>query len=105
MTDSGNRFWDNVSSVPLSELKATPEVRELLQESFFFKPLPFVDRVIFIATPHRGSFRATGFVLDIIRRLVSLPVTVVKGVGDIRSRIRTPSTAMWSSVSRPRWTT
>ena len=83
VTDSGNRFWDNVSSVPLSELKATPEVRELLQETFFFKALPFVDRVIFIATPHRGSFRATGFVLDIIRRLVSLPVTVVKGVGDI----------------------
>jgi hypothetical protein len=83
VTDSGTRFWDNVSKVPPSELTMSPETRELVQSGFFFKPLPFVDRVIFIATPHRGSFRATGFVLDIVRRLVTLPVTVVKGVGQL----------------------
>ena len=83
VTDSGSRFWDNVSSVPLSDLKATPEVRELLQDTMFFEPLPFVTRVVFIATPHRGSFRATGFVLNVIRRLVTLPITVVKGIGDL----------------------
>ena len=43
VTDSGTRFWDNVSKVPLSDLKVTPEQRELLQDSMFFKPLPFVD--------------------------------------------------------------
>jgi pimeloyl-ACP methyl ester carboxylesterase len=83
VTDSGTRFWNNVSKVPLSDLKATPEARELLQDTMFFKPLPFVTRVVFIATPHRGSFRATGFVLDVVRWLVTLPITVVKGVGDI----------------------
>ena len=83
VTDSGNRFWDNVSNVPLDELKMSPANRELLEGSMFFKPLPFVDEVIFIATPHRGSFRATGFVLDVVRRLVTLPVTVVKGFGDV----------------------
>jgi pimeloyl-ACP methyl ester carboxylesterase len=83
VTDSGTRFWDNVSKVPLSELKVTPEQRELFESAFFFKPLPFVTRVIFIATPHRGSFRATGFVLDIVRRLVTLPITVVKGITDV----------------------
>jgi pimeloyl-ACP methyl ester carboxylesterase len=83
VTDSGTRFWDNVSSLPLSELKATPEARELLQDTMFFKPLPFVTRVVFIATPHRGSFRATGFVLELVRRLVTLPITVVKGIGDV----------------------
>ena len=83
VTDSGNRFWDNLSRVPLSELKVTPEQRELLEGALFFKPLPFVDRVIFIATPHRGSFRATGFVLDVIRWLVTLPVKLVRDIGDI----------------------
>ena len=83
VTDSGDRFWNNVSHVPFADVKMSPENRELLQETMFFKPLPFVDEVIFVATPHRGSFRATGFVLDIVRRLVTLPVTVVKGLGDV----------------------
>ena len=43
VTDSGTRFWDNVSKVPVSELKVTPEMRELLESTMFFMPLPFVD--------------------------------------------------------------
>jgi len=35
-----------------------PETRELLRNSLFFTPLPFVKRVIFISTPHRGSYQA-----------------------------------------------
>jgi pimeloyl-ACP methyl ester carboxylesterase len=86
VTESGNRFWDNVSEVPLSELQISPETRELLQTAMFFEPLPFVDTVVFIATPHRGSFRATGFVLNIIRRLVTLPITVIKGIGELATQ-------------------
>jgi len=83
VTDSGDRFWNNLSRVPLADLKMTPENRELLERTMFFTPLPFVTRVVFIATPHRGSFRATGFVLDLVRRLVTLPVTLVRDIGDI----------------------
>jgi hypothetical protein len=83
VTDSGDRFWSNISKEPLSELKMSPETRELLQSGMFFKPLPFVTRVVFICTPHRGSFRATGFVLDAVRRLVTLPVNVAKGVVEV----------------------
>jgi hypothetical protein len=52
--------------------------RALLERTVFFKPLPFVTRVIFVATPHRGSFRVSTLVLGLVRRLVSLPVTLVK---------------------------
>jgi len=48
----------------------------------FFKPLPFVTRVVFICTPHRGSFRATGLVLNLVRRLVTLPANLAKGAVD-----------------------
>jgi hypothetical protein len=44
----------------------------------FFEPVPSVERVVFIATPHRGSYRATGRILRLIRRLVRLPGTLVK---------------------------
>ena len=83
VTDSGNRFWDNVSSVPVSSMTMTADMRTLVTTSFFFQPLPFVNRVVFIATPHRGSFRATGLALNVIQRLVTLPITVVKGTGEI----------------------
>lgn len=74
---SGTRFWDANISVPFEEVEMAPETRELLRESIFFEPVPTVKRVIFIATPHRGSFRAAGFVLNLIRRIVNLPGRLV----------------------------
>ena len=56
------------------------ETRALVERTVFFKPLPFVKRVVFVATPHRGSFRVGTLVLGLVRRLVSLPVKVVRGV-------------------------
>jgi hypothetical protein len=50
---------------------------------FVFHPLPFVSRVVFIATPHGGSFRVSRLVLNLVRRLVTLPATVVKEIGQI----------------------
>jgi len=80
VTESGTRFWDNISRVPFSELKTTQEQRDLLQQTMFFEPLPFVTEVVFIATPHRGSFQVTALVLTLVRWLVSLPRTLVQGL-------------------------
>jgi pimeloyl-ACP methyl ester carboxylesterase len=83
VTDSGDRFWANVTSTPLDELKMSDETRDLLRRTMFFKPVPFVTRVVFLATPHRGSFRVSSLVLGLVRRLVTLPVALVKDFGDI----------------------
>jgi hypothetical protein len=83
VTDSGSRFWDNIAREPLARLKMTEETRELVKSSLFFEPQPFVKQIIFICTPHRGSFRVTGLVLDLVRRLVTLPARLVKGAADI----------------------
>jgi pimeloyl-ACP methyl ester carboxylesterase len=83
VTDSGNRFWDNIAREPLARLKMNEETRELVKSSLFFEPQPFVKQIIFICTPHRGSFRVTGLVLDLVRRVVTLPARLVKDVADI----------------------
>jgi hypothetical protein len=49
----------------------------------FFEPLSCVTRVVFIATPHQGSFRASTAVLNLVRRLVTLPITVVEGLNEL----------------------
>jgi hypothetical protein len=48
-----------------------------------FEHQPFVTRVVFIATPHQGSFRVSSFVLGTLRKLVTLPLTVVRGTAEL----------------------
>src|SRR5258705_4417498 len=69
--DSGTRLWP--FSVPPEELGLDVETRELLTHALMIKPLPFVRRVIFIATPHRGSYQALGIVGSFASWLVNLP--------------------------------
>ncbi len=69
--DSGTRLWP--FSVPPEELDLDIETRELLTHALMIKPLPFVRRVIFIATPHRGSYQALGILGSFASWMVNLP--------------------------------
>jgi len=80
VTDSGDRFWSNVSDVPFSQVKGPPDALEFVRDAMFFKPVPSVTRVVFIATPHRGSFRVSSIVPDLVRRIVTLPVSTARNI-------------------------
>jgi triacylglycerol esterase/lipase EstA (alpha/beta hydrolase family) len=83
VTESGNRFWDAASRVPFAQLRTTPEERALLQPAMFFEPLPFVTRVVFMSTPHRGSYRAGRMVLKLVRRVVTLPIRLAQPFNEL----------------------
>jgi hypothetical protein len=58
--------------------RATPrqvydQVEANVRGLIFLQPLPFVGRVIFISTPHRGSYMAGEFVRNLVRKFVALP--------------------------------
>ncbi|MHC4341247.1 MAG: esterase/lipase family protein, partial [Planctomycetota bacterium] len=74
--DGGDRLWEAVTDDPLDSLEVTAEQRELLRSCFYFPRLPYIERVIFMATPHRGSDIASGFVGSFGSSLVSLPKEV-----------------------------
>jgi len=80
---SGNRFWENASTLPFEEVEMQPETRVLLREAVFFDPVATVRRVVFISTPHRGSYQATGWALNLVRRLIRLPGTLVSQFQDL----------------------
>ena len=86
VTDSGTRFWDAVTDVPFEKVDASPETRALVQRAMFFDHQPYVKRVVFIATPHRGSFRVSSFVLGAVRKLVTLPLTLVGGLAELATK-------------------
>jgi pimeloyl-ACP methyl ester carboxylesterase len=53
--DSGDRLWRFVSDRPFEQMAGDPGDRDLFRRALFFRPRPEVRRVVFIATPHRGS--------------------------------------------------
>lgn len=71
--DSDDRFWQGVSSKPFDQVSLSDQTRKIVSQALFVKPLPFVKRVVFIATPHRGSYLAGP---QIIRRLAERLITV-----------------------------
>ena len=81
--DTGSRLWDAISRKPLDELRLQPDTRELLRQSFFVEPAPFVGRVIFVATPHRGSYLAEYSLGRFIAGFVRLPFDLLRATGDV----------------------
>ena len=79
--DSGMKLWP--FSLPPEELNVSSETRDLLTHGLIFKPLPSVKEVIFIATPHRGSYQALGILGEFASWLVNLPGRFTKLSVDI----------------------
>jgi pimeloyl-ACP methyl ester carboxylesterase len=69
----GDKLWQALSDKKFDQLDLTPDLRKQIKTLFFFEPVPSVKRVVFISTPHRGSFLTTGFVRNLMRRLINLP--------------------------------
>ncbi len=70
---SHNDFWNIVSDKPFDAVKASPEMHQRLEHTFFFQPDPAVRRLITIATPHRGSKFANGATRWLAREFIKLP--------------------------------
>lgn len=82
--DTGTRLWDRISSKSFDEIQVSPETHELLKQSLFFTPLPFVQRLVFVATPHHGAIMAAWqWVTDLASRVVIIPVTIMSGLAQL----------------------
>jgi pimeloyl-ACP methyl ester carboxylesterase len=81
--DPGDRIWTGVSHQPLNSLKLTDVSRTMLRETMFPRPLSNVQRVVFIATPQRGSYVAAFSISQLVGRLVTLPVSVAEAGKEI----------------------
>src|SRR5262249_53988392 len=74
---SGDRMWNAVSRKPFDQVHLTDSTRELLRRGMFVEPVPEVARVVFISTPHRGSFIAgKRIIANVARKLTRLPLAL-----------------------------
>jgi len=96
---SGDRLWNAASKKPLDEWVLSDQTRDLLQRAIFVEPLPAVSRVVFICTPHRGSFVAgRNIIANVVRRLVSLPFALTGLAADLARNPDTRSMVIPSAV-------
>ncbi len=76
--DSGDRFWNLVSKVPIEDINASEEERNKLARSFYFHPNPAIKRVITLGTPHHGSNFADDYTRYFGRKFIRLPEVMVE---------------------------
>ncbi|UFS70248.1 alpha/beta hydrolase [Geomonas sp. RF6] len=77
VVDTGEKLVRSMTGKGIEALEMSVFDKERLRHISIVKPLPFVKDVVFIATPHRGSFRSKMWVRKLVRSLITLPATVV----------------------------
>ena len=75
---SGDQLWRLYSDRSFDEILGPKNVLDELQRLLIFEPLPFVSRVVFLATPHRGSDLSRGVVGRVGAGLINDPDYVAK---------------------------
>jgi pimeloyl-ACP methyl ester carboxylesterase len=83
--DSGSKLWDVRFKRPLESLDLSPETRDVLRRTRFV-PLPFVKRVVFLATPHRGSELTVGRIAKWLTGFIKVPGVAATTFADVVTR-------------------
>jgi pimeloyl-ACP methyl ester carboxylesterase len=79
--ETGDTLIRAVAKKDLDQLTLTVAEKALFERYLIYSPLPFVRRVVFISTPHRGSYLASNWVRQLVQRIVSFPRDVLKTTG------------------------
>lgn len=82
-TQTGEALIRAVAGKTLADLRLSSEDEKLLRRLAIFEPLPEVKRVVFISTPHRGSYQAGHFVRKLARRFLALPKQALQTTGEM----------------------
>ena len=70
---SDSSFRASLLAKSAERLHLSPEDREALERCLVFQPFPRMKRVVYLATPHAGSYRINSLVVRLARRFVELP--------------------------------
>jgi hypothetical protein len=75
---TGDRPSRILSDGSFDQLRASEEEKKRLASVLFFHPNPSIQRVVTIATPHRGSDYANDYTQWLGRKLIQLPSGVIE---------------------------
>lgn len=96
--DSGLELWDAAFTVAPGELRGAPQDLRWLREMFIFTHEPYIDRVVFVATPHRGAERAASLLGQVSSSIVELPEDLLERAERVRLQNEDLITSEWQEV-------
>jgi len=73
VSDTGTDAWDIAFTVPPDQLEGDPAMVEFLRNVYIYESMPYVSRVVFVATPHRGAKLADDLLVAFGKSLIKLP--------------------------------
>jgi pimeloyl-ACP methyl ester carboxylesterase len=83
-TDTGEKLLQvALKTNRLEDLDIPAAQKETIRRYTIYEALPFVKRVVFISTPHRGSYAAGNFARNLARRFVTLPAKLIKRTSEL----------------------
>jgi pimeloyl-ACP methyl ester carboxylesterase len=76
--DTGEKLVVAVAGKDLESLQLPDKSKEFVRSKMILQPLPFVKEVVFLSTPHRGSFRSKSWNRSLVKSIIGIPAAVVK---------------------------
>ena len=74
----GKHLWKQFMDAPPESLDLSPELKDRIVRIIEFQPRPEITRVVFFATPHRGSDLAVNPLAEFFARLIKLPFRLLQ---------------------------
>ncbi len=71
--DSDMGWWNDVVGTPIEEFHFPAEQEKVVRDALDFDPVQQVDRVVFISTPHGGSFLSDRWFSRMIAKMIAMP--------------------------------
>jgi hypothetical protein len=90
VTNSGREIWNEVFAPKAQELYSQVASDSRAKRALIFKASPEIKRVIFVATPHRGSSLAAGGIGAIAIWLIRLPLNLLHEIPETMAHALNP---------------
>ncbi len=87
VTDTEDKVIRAVTGKGIDELGLSEEQRLTVEKTAVFEPLPFVRRVVFMSTPHRGSKLVSGWIQNLVRKVVTVSAETLKMTSEVMAAI------------------
>ena len=85
--DTGELIIKSMTGKNINELNITDKGKKQLRDYTITQPMPCIKRVVFMSTPHRGSFRVNSLARKLSKWFIKIPHNIIKTITSLENLI------------------